>query len=81
MMFKVRVLQRYYYLLDEQTEYQRNDRLSFQKFLGLTLSDAVPDQNTIWLFREVLSRSGQVKKLFRRFETHLHEAGWMGHDE
>lgn len=80
MMFKVLVLQRYYNLSDEQTEYQINDRLSFQKFLGLTLSDAVPDQKTIWLFREVLIRRGQVKQLFRRFEKHLHEAGLMGHE-
>jgi len=80
MMFKVLVLQRYYNLSDEQTEYQINDRLSFQKFLGLTLSDAVPDQKTIWLFREVLIRRGQVKKLFRRFEKHLSETGLMGHE-
>lgn len=80
MMFKVLVLQRYYNLSDEQTEYQINDRLSFQKFLGLTLSDSVPDQKTIWLFREVLVRKGQVKQLFRRFETHLHEAGLMGRE-
>jgi IS5 family transposase len=79
MMFKVLVLQRYYNLSDEQTEYQINDRLSFQKFLGLTLSDSVPDQKTIWLFREVLIRRGQVKQLFRRFESHLHEAGLIGH--
>ena len=78
LMFKVLVLQRYYNLSDEQTEYQINDRLSFQKFLGLTLSDSVPDQKTIWLFRETLSHNGRVQKLFRRFERHLHEAGLMG---
>ena len=49
MMFKVLVLQRYDNLSDEQTEYPLNDRLSFQKFLGLTWSDSVPDQKTIWL--------------------------------
>jgi IS5 family transposase len=80
MMFKVLVLQRYYNLSDEQTEYQINDRLSFQKFLGLTLSDGVPDQKTIWLFRETLTHHGRVKKLFRRFERHLKEAGLMGHE-
>ena len=71
MMFKVLVRRRYYNLSDEQTEYQINDRLSFQKFLGLTWSDSVPDQKTIWLFRDVLMRRGQVKTLFRRFEKHL----------
>ena len=79
MMFKILVLQRYYNLSDEQAEYQINDRLSFQKFLGLTLSDTVPDQKTIWLFREVLSHRGRVNKLFKRFERHLGQAGLMGH--
>jgi IS5 family transposase len=80
MMFKVLVLQRYYNLSDEQTEYQINDRMSFQKFLGLTLSDGVPDQKTIWLFREILSHKGKVEVLFRRFESYLKEAGLMGHE-
>ena len=54
MMFKILVLQRYYNLSDEQMQFQILDRLSFMRFLGLTLSDTVPDQNTIWLFRENL---------------------------
>lgn len=78
LMFKVLVLQRLYNLSDEQTEYQINDRLSFQKFLGLTLSDPVPDQNTIWLFREEIGRNGGVEKLFSRFDQHLSERGIMG---
>ena len=54
MMFKILVLHlpvrvrtqtgRYYHLSEEQTEYQIKDRLSFQKFLGLTLADAVGQQ-------------------------------------
>lgn len=78
MMFQVLVLQRYDTLSDEQTEYQLNDRLSFQRFLGLTLSDSVPDQQTIWLFRDVLIQRGPIETLFRRFEKHLNEAGLMG---
>lgn len=80
MMFKILVLQRYYNLSDEQTEYQINDRLSFQKFLGLTLSDGVPDQKTIWLFRERLTHQGRVRKLFKRFERHLKESGLTGQE-
>jgi len=72
MMFKILVLQRYYNLSDEQAEYQINDRLSFQ--------DAVPDEKTIWLFRETLSEAGRVKKLFRRFERRLSQAGLMGYE-
>ena len=80
MMFKVLVLQRYYNLSDEQTEFQIKDRLTFQKFLGLWLSDTVPDEKTIWLFREELTKAGVVEKLFRRFEKHLGEAGLTGQE-
>lgn len=78
LMFKILVLQRFYNLSDEQTEYQINDRLSFQRFLGMTLSDTVPDQKTIWLFREEIGRNGCVEKLFARFDQHLSGQGIMG---
>jgi IS5 family transposase len=80
LMFKVLVLQRLYNLSDEQMEYQINDRLSFQKFLGITLSDPAPDQKTIWLFREDMGRNGGVEKLFSRFDRHLSEQGIMGRE-
>ena len=62
MMFKILILQRYYNISDEQTEYQILDRLSFMRFLGLTLSDNVTDHNTIWLFREKLVEQGIVEQ-------------------
>jgi len=46
-MFKVIVLQKYYGLSEEETEFQVLDRFSSQRFLGLSLSDDVPDKNTI----------------------------------
>ncbi len=76
MMFKVLVLQRYYNLSDEQTEFQINDRLSFQRFLGLTLADDVPDEKTIWLFREEIGKG--VRSLFDRFDGHLKAKGLVG---
>lgn len=76
MMFKILVLQRYYNLSDEQTEFQINDRLSFQKFLGLTLADDVPDEKTIWLFREQVGKG--ARKLFDRFDGHLRKIGLVG---
>lgn len=78
MMFKILVLQRYYNLSDEQAEFQINDRLSFQKFLGMTLADTVPDQKTIWLFREMLGRGDGVKKLFKSFDSHMASKGLVG---
>src|SRR5688500_5347452 len=56
-MFKVLILQASHGLSDERTEYLIKDRLSFMRFLGLGLADPVPDANTIWSFRETLTRA------------------------
>jgi len=69
MMFKILILQRYYNLSDEQTEFQIKDRLSFMQFLGLQIGDTVLDQKTIWLFKEQLKAKKLSKKLFELF-TH-----------
>jgi transposase, IS5 family len=45
LMFRVLVLQTLYTLSDDQAEYQLRDRLSFMRFAGLALHDAVPDAN------------------------------------
>jgi IS5 family transposase len=63
-MFKILILQRLYNLSDEQMQFQILDRLSFQRFLGQGLHGTVPDEKTIWLFREVLSKRGLIEKLF-----------------
>ena len=42
-MFKIPVIQAANNLSDERTEFLINDRLSFMRFLGLGLSDRVPD--------------------------------------
>jgi hypothetical protein len=57
LMFKVLILQSLYNLSDEQAEFQIRDRLSFMRFLGLSLGDDVPDAKTIWLFREQLTEA------------------------
>jgi len=46
MMFKILVIQTANNLSDERTEFLINDRLSFMRFLGLGLSDRVPDART-----------------------------------
>jgi IS5 family transposase len=77
LMFKVLVVQTLYTLSDDQTEYQIRDRLSFMRFLGLGLADAVPDANTIWTFREALSKAGAIEVLFRRFDQALKMSGYL----
>lgn len=67
MMFKILILQRYFGPGDSQVEFQITDRISFKKFLGLEAGDKVPDEKTVWLFRENLSNSGLVEVLFDQF--------------
>jgi len=75
MLFKILILQRYYGLGDTQIEYQILDRLSFKKFLGLESGDKVPDEKTVWLFREKLTQSGLVKEIFEQFTLFLEGEG------
>jgi hypothetical protein len=58
MMFKVLILQNLFNVADDSAEYQINDRLSWKRFLGLSMSDKAPDAKTIWDFRETLVQSG-----------------------
>jgi IS5 family transposase len=76
LMLKVLILQSLYNLSDEQTEFQIRDRLSFMRFLGLSLGDTVPDAKTIWLFREQLTEAGVIEKAFQQFEAYLCEQGF-----
>jgi IS5 family transposase len=77
MMFKILVIQAANNLSDERTEFLINDRLSFMRFLGLSLADRVPDARTIWLFREKLTKAGAIKTLFERFDAMLREVGYI----
>lgn len=80
LMFKILILQRYYNLSDHQTEYQICDRLSFMRFLGLTLADDVPDGKTVWHFRERLVDLGLTEELFSLFLRRLEELGLVVHE-
>jgi IS5 family transposase len=75
MMFKIQVLQGIYNLSDDQMEYQIIDRASFKRFLGLKISDKVPDSKTLWNFRETLIEKGVIEKLFAQFNAALDRQG------
>ena len=76
LMFKVLVLQHFYNLSDEQTEFQIRDRHSFCRFLGLSPEGRVPDAKTIWVFRERLKKRGLVEGLFREVLSQIDAAGF-----
>ena len=75
MMFKILILQRYYNLSDDQIEYQINDRMSFMRFLDLTISDDIPDSKTVWNFREQLIDLKLVDSVFSLFIKELEQLG------
>lgn len=71
LMFKILILQRYYGLGDKQVQYQILDRTSFKTFLGLETGDIVPDEKTVWAFRENLTKTGLAEDLFNEFKSFL----------
>ena len=75
--FKILVIQAQNGLSDDKAEFPINDRRSFMRFLGLGLSDRVPDAKTIWMFRERLTRAGVIDGLVRRFDDPIREAGFI----
>lgn len=76
MMFKVLILQALNDLSDERAEFLITDRLSFMRFLGLSLGDKAPDRNTIWTFREVLKTAGVIDDLFAAFDAQIVAGGY-----
>jgi len=76
-LFKALLLQRWYGLSDEALEEALGDRLSFRRFAGLSLSQAVPDHSTLWRFREVLSASGLAECAFAEITGQIEKSGFV----
>jgi transposase, IS5 family len=76
-MFQVLILQTMHALSDERCAYLIKDRLSFMRFLGLGLTDPVPDATTVWTFREALKKANAIDTLFRRFDDALRASGYL----
>jgi len=76
LMLKVLVLQHLYNLSDFQTSYQLRDRISWQRFVGVDLGASIPDEKTLWAFREALVKVDAVEEAFYWFNRHLREEGF-----
>lgn len=76
-MFKALLLQSLYALSDAELEEALADRLSFRRFTGLSLTDAVPDHTTLCRFRQRLIASGLLEKLFAELDRQLEAAGMI----
>ncbi len=77
LMLKALLVQRWYGLSDADLEETLNDRVSFRRFLGLSLEDAAPDHTTLCRFRNRLVEAGLAEKLFQEFERQLDQRGLL----
>lgn len=71
LLFKCVWLGIYFDYSDAELEYQLKNRIDFKEFLDLGLKDPVPDEKTIWKFREDLRKKNADKDLFNCFKDQL----------
>jgi IS5 family transposase len=76
LLFKALLLQRWHGLSDPALEEGLKDRLSFRRFVGLPLSEAIPDHTTLWRFRETL-KGGLEVKLFAEIGRQIETSGFV----
>ena len=76
-MFKALLLQQWYGLSDPGLEEAICDRLSFQRFLGLSLQNPVPDETRICRFRNMLAQADLGERLFGLLEEQLDAKGLL----
>jgi IS5 family transposase len=58
-------------LSDPALEAAIADRLSFRRFVGLSLHDRTPDHSTLWRFRQELAKDGLFEKIFAEINRQL----------
>lgn len=74
---KALLLQALYGLSDRELEEALTDRLSFRRFVGLSLDDTVPDHTVLNRFRNRLIEQGIEGKLFAELDRQLDQAGMI----
>lgn len=72
---KALLLQAMYGLSDRELEDALCDRLSFRRFVGLSLDEAVPDHSVLNRFRNRLVAEGLIERLFAELDRQLEQAG------
>jgi transposase, IS5 family len=72
-MFKILLVQTWFDLSDPQMEEALLDRISFARFVGLSLASDVPDHSTICRFRNEILALGLYEKLFNEINKQLED--------
>jgi IS5 family transposase len=76
MMFKALLLQRWYALSDPALEEALKDRLSFRRFVGLPLTESIPDHSSLWRFREAMGPD-LCERVFVEIGRQIEGAGFV----
>lgn len=76
-MFKILILQAQHNLSDARTEFMIRDRLSWMRFVGFSLGDRTPDENTIRHFRNKMTETGTLKRVMKAFDWQLNKKGYI----
>lgn len=79
-MLKCVLLAKWFGLSDPQLEECLQDRLSFRRFVGLSLNDSTPDETTFVRFRARLRERGLDRALFERTTAELDRRGLLVKD-
>jgi IS5 family transposase len=74
-LFRAVLLQSLYGLSERELEEALGDRLSFKRFVGLSLEDATPDHTVLNRFRNQLVEKRLLEKLFAELDRQLENAG------
>lgn len=77
LLFKAVMLASLYGLSERELEEALDDRLSFRRFVGLSLEEQVPDHTVLNRFRNRLISEGLLEKLFTELERQLENAGMI----
>lgn len=77
LMMRALLLAQWYRLSDPELEEALADRLSFRRFVGLSLQDRVPDETTLCRFRSALTADGLAARVMAEIERQLDGHGLM----
>lgn len=75
LLLRALVLQSLYGLSDRELEDALNDRLSFKRFVGMSLEDTAPDHTVLNRFRNRLIEEKLIESLFAELDRQLEKAG------
>jgi len=77
LMLKCLMLAKWFNLSDPGLEEALLDRISFRRFVGLSFTDATPDETTFVRFRARLREANLHDKLFEAVVNHLEKQGYL----